>query len=364
MSEQVNRIYQIDKNFVPPSNAPEDIEYYNVLEPQFTISGLIPHTEGEEPFLRMPKATAEAVSEGVAYLSKCSAGGRIRFATDSSDIVIRYILKERSFLGHMPRSGSCGADVYSAPYGERVGSQRRILTIFPSTAEMTECSGVLSFSGVSMRDFTVNLPLYNGVSEMYIGIKKGSSLLAPTEYSIAAPVMFYGSSITQGGCASRPGNAYFAILSRMLDCDYYCLGFSGSAKGEQVMAEYIASLELSAFVMDYDHNATDIKQLEETHYSFYQTFRRLQPDTPVIFISKPDFENSPENSRRRDIVMESYLKAKSGGDKKVTFIDGETLFGSFFRDECTVDGCHPNDLGFCMMAQTIYPKLKSVLYPF
>lgn len=367
MENQASRIYQIDKNFTPPATAPQDIEYYSVLEPQFSLHGLAP-VQADDPFLRLPREVATATSEGVAYLSKCTAGGRVRFATNSSVIVIKYKLREKGFMGHMAKSGSCGADVYASHYRDIVGNGLRVLTIIPQSADALYCEGIKDFYNSSKRDITINLPLYNGITEMYVGVKAGSEFFEPTPYMHQKPVVFYGSSITQGGCASRPGNAYFAILGRMLDCDYYCLGFSGNAMGERVMAEYIGKMEMSALVYDYDHNAPDIKHLKGTHYSFYETIRAQNPSSrvPILFVSKPDFEASPENAERRDVVLESYLKAKgeNGKDKYVSFVDGETLFGSSFRDECTVDGCHPNDLGFCKMAETIYPKLKAMLEQF
>ena len=127
------------------------------------------------------------------------------------------------------------------------------------------------------------------------------------------------------------------------------------------MARHIASLKLSAFVMDYDHNAPDIPHLERTHYPFYEIIRRANPDLPILMVSKPDFDNGADNSRRRDIVLESYLKGRAAGDKKLWFVDGESLFQGRDRDACTVDGCHPNDLGFYRMAEAIYPKLKKAL---
>ncbi|MBR6426308.1 MAG: hypothetical protein IKS28_00630, partial [Clostridia bacterium] len=181
-----------------------------------------------------------------------------------------------------------------------------------------------------MQDLIIDFPLYNDVDKLFIGVSDKALFETPAGYGRRVPVVYYGSSITQGGCASRPGNSYQAMLSRALDCDYINLGFSGSAKGEQIIARYIAGLEMSAFVFDYDHNAPDAEHLARTHEPFFLTVREAHPDTPVIIISKPDVINvDPEAERsfavRRDIIRKTYENALSRGDKNVYFIDGASI---------------------------------------
>ena len=173
------------------------------------------------------------------------------------------------------------------------------------------------------------------------------------------PIVFYGSSITQGGVASRPGNAYTAIASRRLCCDHINLGFSGSAKGESEIAEYIAGLDMKAFVYDYDHNAPNSEHLRLTHEKLYRRIRESHSDIPYIMISKP---TGYEHDRvRRAIIMDTYRNAVNDGDENVYFLDGATLFVGDEREACTVDGCHPNDLGFYRFAKALEPILKACL---
>ena len=172
-------------------------------------------------------------------------------------------------------------------------------------------------------------------------------------YRIGKPILYYGSSITQGGCASRPGMAYEAIISRRLDADFINLGFNGSARAEQPIADYLASLDPVVFVMDYDYNAPDPEYLAKTHENLYRTFRAAHPDTPVIMVGKPDFWLCNEsNMERRDVIYRTYNNARLRGEK-VIFIDGHSLFPANMREECTVDNCHPNDLGMVGMADVI-----------
>jgi hypothetical protein len=110
--------------------------------------------------------------------------------------------------------------------------------------------------------------------------------------------------------------------------------------------------------MDYDHNAPSVEHLQNTHKNLYDTVRKAQPDLPIIIVSKPDFDSNPKaNAERRDVIFATYTAAVNAGDKKVWFVDGESLFGQYTvlndRRACTVDGCHPTDLGFTLMADAI-----------
>ena len=212
-------------------------------------------------------------------------------------------------------------------------------------------------------DWIIDFPLYGGVENVEIGLKEGSVLLEPKPHKVPHPVLFYGSSITQGGCASRPGNAYTSMLCRTLDAEQINLGFSGSGKGEPAVAEAIASLDLAAFVLDYDHNAPDAEHLKKTHEQFFRIVRKAHPDLPILILSKCNFWGGAVDRKRRDIIRATYEHAVAEGDRKVRFIDGEILFGTdpVERSWCTVDRCHPNDLGFFRMYQAVLPVLKEVL---
>lgn len=323
------------------------MKWINCLDTPVKINGLL------GGYRRLPSEIINKVNDGVTGLALHSAGGRVRFATDSAAVYARVKLIGGGMMNHMPLSGMSGIDFYT----DRIfrGSVR------PESHIQTEYEGRIN-KEKKMSQVTINLPLYNGVSEVYIGVDDDAYVAAPEEYCIARPVVFYGSSITQGGCASRPGNAYTSILTRWTDADHINLGFSGSALGEPIMAKYIASLSMSAFVMDYDHNAPSLEHLKATHKPFFKIIREAQPTLPVIFITKPDYDSDPVgNAMRRDVINETYVSAQADGDRAVYFVDGQSLFGIGDRDACTVDTCHPNDLGFMRMAEAVYPILKKIL---
>lgn len=346
-------ITQIDPNFLIGSKIDRtDVVWMKATDAPLSIHGLAV-VEGEK-FWRLPEYLIDNVNEGVCTLARHTAGGRIRFRTDSPYIAYRAKSFGGGQMSHMPLTGSNGTDLFVDGVS--------YTTFRPNSAKEQWFEGIADMRSAGMHDIEMNLGLYNGYTEIYVGVQAGSAVEAPKPYTVEKPVVYYGSSITQGGCASKPGNCYEAYLTRWLNCDHINLGFSGSGKGEENMAEYIASLEMSAFVLDYDHNAPNPEHLEATHERFFEIVRKAQPELPIIMISMPDVDrNTDMADRRRSIILNTYLNARKKGDKKVWFIDGRTLFGGRDRDCCTMDSTHPNDLGFYRMAETIYPVLKEAL---
>ena len=214
----------------------------------------------------------------------------------------------------------------------------------------------------TMQQVTINLPRNEKIAGIWVTVEDEAEILAPLPYSMPGKLCFYGSSITEGGCCSRPGNAYTSIVARWLDSDYVNFGFSGNAKGEDAMADIICRRDFSALIYDYDHNAPNAEHLEKTHERFFKRVREAHPDMPVIMMSKPDFDSHPEDSiARREVIRRTYTGAIAAGDRNVYFLDGETFFGGVGRDMCTMDGCHPNDLGFYRMAEHVYALLAKIL---
>lgn len=319
------------------------------------VGGLFPGT-----FCRMnPEILPQIPSEGVRELAWHTAGATVRFRVPGGRFAVRMKLRYGGDMSHMPRSGIGGLDVY---FG--TGTGRTFCTGFRGeTSGARDVAGEVTLPS-GEEEVLLHLPLYDGVTQLELGFPEGIQPERPAPYRIDKPVLFYGSSITQGGCASRPGNCYTAMISRLLDCSTWNLGFSGNAKGEPEMASYIAELPMSAFVYDYDHNAPSSEHLERTHLPFLRTILEKQPDLPVVLVSKPDYHNCnanrKDNDKRRETILRTYLWAREQG-YRVEFVDGSTLFKGPFAMDCTVDGCHPNDLGFSCMAQGIAPLLQRIM---
>lgn len=315
------------------------------------------YDEEQAHFLRIPQNVADTVSKGVSGgLNLQTAGGRVRFRTDSEYIAIHAVMVNTKPMSHMPLTGQSGFDLYHTVKGREVYYK----TFVPPRGMTEGYSGGHATDG-ALTDYTVHFPLYDNVKKLYIGLKKGATLEAAAPYRHPVPIVYYGNSVTQGGCASRPGNSYQAILSRRLSADHVNLGYSGSGKGEPRFAEYIATLPMSVFVMDYDHNAPTPEYLLATHEPFYRIVREKNPVLPIVMISSSGALLKPYLLRRRDIVRETYQHALAAGDKNVYFVDGAEIFAGADWDACTVDGSHPNDLGFFRYADHLEKYLQPLL---
>lgn len=353
------RLEELDHNLLVKTDITEpDIVWLDVKEAPFMLSG-VSYDEKLGCYTRMPQEIADQVSQGVAFLNSNTAGGHVRFRTNSKFIGIHAVMNNVPLMPHITLVGQSGFDLYRKK--EEAETEQYYHSYIPPMGMQTGYSAPFCTDG-AMADYTINFPLYDGVKELYVALKKDAVIMEPTPYRHPVPVVYYGSSITQGGCASRPGNSYQAIISRRLDVDYVNLGFSGNGKAEALMAEYISGLKMSIFVSDYDHNAPDEAYLRATHLPLYRTIRAKQPELPIVILSAPDILFSRKaHQERREIIRKTYQTAIAEGDKNVYFIDGEELFAGEDWDSCTVDGTHPNDLGFYRMAMRIGKEISKIL---
>ncbi len=353
-------ITEIDKSFdVRSHNNEKNMAFHNALEPVFSLYGVMPPDEETPRYHRLPKAVAYATNDGVKGLYTHTAGGRIRFATDSPCLAVSARLNGFSKMSHMALSGSGGFDVMYSLEGD--ATEQYGGSVIPTYEVEGIYGGYVYFPTKEMRYITVEFPLYSGVDELYIGIKDDCALLPGREYKHKLPFVTYGSSITQGGCAANPNGSYQSLLSNLLDADYINLGFSGSARGEEAISRHLANMPMSVFILDYDHNAPTAEHLQNTHEPLFRMFREAQPDTPVIMMNRPRFHLTEDEVRRRDIIRATFDKAVAAGDTNVYYIDMSEHFEPVFGEVALVDGCHPNNLGFYYMAKAVAPVLAKLL---
>lgn len=323
-----------------------ELFFLSIEEELFSIHGVFKEN-GE--YRRLPENVAKSISEGIYLRHTNTAGGRVRFRTNSKIIAIKAIMNHIYKMPHFTFCGSNGFDLYSNDiYSGTFIPDLNITNGYESSIQLSDCD---------IKDITINFPLYCNVMDLYIGIEKDAYIEKPKVYSHSKPIVFYGSSITQGGCASRPGNTYPSILSRNLDCDYINLGFSSSAKAEDEMVNYIKDLEMSVFVMDYDHNAPNVEYLEKTHEKMFRKIRDRNPNLPIIMMSRPKYYLNDDDKKRLEVVKKTYQNAILEGDTNVYFLDGKSLM-RIAKDNGTVDNCHPNDLGFYSIANAIEEVFK------
>jgi len=356
-----------------PEMPKEGICWRDASDSCFEIYGLITesiyHNE-MAVYERLPQEVAEqAVSQEMPYLAHTTTGGRLRFRTDSRYVAIRCYWDELYEVPHQPAGATSGFDLYLT----EDGVSRYYKTLMPPRFARNRQKGfrqIVYFETEKMRDVTIYFPIMNHVKRLEIGLEEQAEVLPGEKYRFPDPVVYYGSSITNGGCASRPGNTYEGFVSRALNLDQRNMGFSDSARGDIAVAEYIAKLDMCAFVFDYDHNAPNPEWLRKTHYPFYETIRKAKPDIPIICMFRPMFEvqdvaepgiAEADAKERKGIILETIKRAGDAGDNKIYFVDGSKLFAGDSSDACTVDGRHPNDLGFYRMAQALIPVVKQAL---
>ena len=364
-------IEKIDKNFIQAGRLEGDVVYYDASKPPFELFGV--KYDSNIGYYRVPDNVATACSSEVLHLSNDSAGGRIKFSTNATKIGLKVYYKLFYDFGHMCRSGASGFTLIEETDGKNLfvgiaypafNAQSSVEKyVFNRDMGCQICVDTTFYTkGDNVKQFCLYMPSYAGVRSVEIVLDKDAKLGAGRKYKDGKRVLYYGSSITQGGCASRPDNTYQAHISKWTNTDYVNLGFSGSARGEKAMAEYLATYDCNVFVCDFDHNARSAAELKERHYPFYKAYRALCPDTPILFVSHPNYDTMWEADERIKIIRDTYKRAKEEGDKNVYFLNGKYLCGRNEKDrtDCFVDGTHPTDLGFYRMAKGVKKALSAI----
>lgn len=347
--ENMTDLSKIDSNFEIKTKIDKaDIKFHGIDEKPFNVYGIF---KENGKYRRMPEDVAKSVSEGVYILHSKTAGGRVRFVTDSNYVAISASMSGFQRVSHCAFTGAAGFDMYE--------NKRFVKTFIPPFDMIDGYESVIEFDNKKEREITINFPLFAEVKELYIGLQEGAVIKEASPYKNAKQIVYYGSSVTQGGCASRPGMTYEAIVSREFDYDYVNLGFSGNAKAEDEIADYIKNLDMSIFVYDYDYNAPSVEHLKNTHEKMFKTIREKQPHLPIIIMSRPKYFLNEEEVIKRRIIESTYLSAVSAGDKNVYFIGGEKLT-ELCKDTGTVDGVHPSDFGFVSMAKAVAEVLVNI----
>ena len=320
--------------------------------------------ETDKVYRRLPVSPSHPLPEAVDGLANNTAGGQIRFQTDSSRLSVRVELRGPASMNHMPSTGQCGFDCY---LGEP--KQQRYLNTTKYDHTKTEYECVLyDLPDSVMRNVTLNFPLYQGVNEVMVGLNEGAEILPPPPFEREGRVVVYGTSITQGGCACRPGMAYTNILSRRLNLEFINLGFSGSGRGEADVAQVVSQTPNPiCFVLDYEANSGGGESLRESFPRFIRILREAHPTVTILAVSRISYAGDAvnagmlqagrENGEFQQGVVE---ECRAAGDESIFYHDGKLLLGDTF-DECTVDGVHPNDLGFFRMAEGLAPVLAGLL---
>ena len=314
-------------------------------------------------FDRLPAKAEGVVRDPVWVLSRHSAGMCLRFETDSSNIYIRYKLHLESLsMFHMPATGVSGVDLYGED-GE--GIYRWVSVIGPEEQKVEK--SIAKGLAPGSRRYTLYLPLYNGVDKMEIGVDK-DNFFKPFSPRKEKPILFYGTSIMQGACASRPGLAFPAILGRRLGRPTINLGFSGNGIMEPEVASLLAELDPCVFVIDCLPNMNE-KSVSERTIPLVKKLRHTHNKTPILLVEDRSFTNTSffpsiklHHQKSRRALKKAFAELVYAGVVNLYYLDGDNLLG---RDgEGATDGSHPSDLGMLRYADAYEPVLRSILKQF
>ena len=312
---------------------------------------------------RLPELPQGSIPEAVDMLAWHTAGATLGFKTDSDQICLRVKLTCSNVLDHMTAIGSAGFDLYVGAPEQRIYCAS---TRFP--ANNAEYSVILAkdIPEDGMREYLLDFPLYSNVESLEIGFKPGASVEAPTPWCSGKKVVIYGTSITQGGCASRPGMCMASMLSRRWNMEVVNLGFSGSGKGEPEVMELVASVpDPALFVLDYVVNAGE-KGFRDTLPGAIDIIRRHHPQVPVALLTPMHLARELLFAKRAEdfmtvctVMRDEVERRRMAGDANVHYVNGTVESPDWF--EFMVDGVHLTDLGFYKQTELVAPQLEKLL---
>jgi lysophospholipase L1-like esterase len=350
-------IEQLDENFAA-TGAGDGLSWYDARRLRVEGRGW---ADTERFFDRFPARARKQVPAPVWDLSRHSAGIAVRFVTASPVIAARWrSWGSRLAMTHMPATGVSGLDLYA----RLDGRWRWVATGRPG--ETTEHGQTLltGMDGGGEREYRLYLSLYNGVDHLEIGVSEGEPLAVPSALP-GKPICFYGTSIVQGGCASRPGMAYPAIVSRRLDRLHWNFGFSGNGRMEAAVAGLLAELDPALYVLDaFPNMPPDL--IRERLEPCIRILRKAHPTVPIVVVENIVYQNArvlPDRRRmyeaKNEITRRVVDELVSDGVKGLTLVPGAGLLGD--DGEATVDGTHPTDVGFLRIADVLTPVLRRLL---
>ena len=315
----------------------------------------------ERTFDRLPAKAKGVVRDAVWNLSRHSAGMCTRFRTDATAIRARYtLLSERLEMSHMPATGVSGLDLYAR---DDQGRWRWLAVARPATAPEVNVE-LASSIAPGRRDYTIYLPLYNGIESLEIGVSPDAAF-EPIAPRTLKPIVYYGTSITHGACASRPGMAFTSILGRRLDRPMINLGFSGNGRMDPEVGALLAELDAAVYCIDCLPNMEG-PQVAERAEPLVRQLRDARPRTPIVLIEDRTYTNTPFLPARRErhtasrgALKEACRRLTAAGAEHLVYVEGEHLLGD--DGEAATDGSHPSDLGMMRMADALEPVLRPLL---
>jgi hypothetical protein len=330
-----------------------------VPSPELELNGLPWFQANGNEFWRLPAASKASFRPPVWSLAQSPSGGRIRLRTNSTALAVRLEYPSPPNMANMHAFGQTGVDLYD-------GGAYRGTAVADKDARPGKIYEHVYFRARprEWHEVTLYLSLYKPVKVLSIGVDNEARLEKAARFALPKPVVFYGTSITQGGCASRSGMSYQAILGRLLNIDFVNLGFSGNGKGEPEVAAAVGQIDAACFVLDFAGNNVTVASLREVYTPFVDHLRKAHPATPIVAVtpiySAREASGGTEHDGMREHIRQVVSARIGAGDRNLQLVEGTDLLGPS-RGDGLVDGSHPNDLGFQWMAEGLAPRLRSIL---
>lgn len=339
--------------------AQDSLSYRFVNGKELTVLGRAASVD-PNTYHRVDAQSQTKLPRRVAELSRQSAGISINFQTNAKNIKVKWVLGKYNTLWNMTPVAVNGLDLY----GWRENKWQYIASAKP-VADTSEAVFIENLDGV-MRHYRIHLPLYAELKEIEVGVNAAALLKKADEAFLPnKKVVIYGSSITQGASASRPGMAYTAILARNMHIDTYNLGFSGSGKMELAVADVLAAMPADVYILDCVPNPSP-EEIQSRAVPFVKRLRQLKPHVPIILVESVIREHGYWNAKVLDRVQkqnkafkEAYDKLKREQYPQLYYIPSDNLIGQ--DHDATIDGTHLTDAGFLRLAQRVQQTLAEVL---
>ncbi len=351
-------IEKLDPEMQVSKKTVEGLDWYDVT--QWGVEGrILPDQDRQQWFDRLPASAQQSVTKAVWSLSRDSAGMMVRFKTDATAIHVHYKLKKGNLaMAHMPATGVSGVDLYAR---DEDGRWRWVQVTRPSSQEIK--TQIISGLAAGEREYAAYLPLYNGVQFMSIGVKPGSHFeaLAPRP----KPIVFYGTSITHGACASRPGMVHTAILGRRFDMPVVNLGFSGNGRMDKAVGDYLTQIDAAVYVIDCLPNMGPADVTKKC-IPLVKQLRAARPNTPIVLVEDRRNTNDwilpsrqQHHTKNHAALQAAYNSLVDEGVSNLHYIPGDYLYGD--DSEGATDGSHASDLGFMRQAELFEPVLRKAM---
>lgn len=338
--------------------AADDLKYIDAKQFKLIGKGFVDSTD---MYCRLPSALKGKTRPPVWSLSRNCAGLAVRFHTNSPVIAAKWEVTGDIVMNHFAPSGIKGLDLYCFK-----DKKWQFVNAARPAGKSSSVTIISNMEGKDM-EYMLYLPLYDGLKSLEIGVAPNAVIGEPLVDlpKSGKPVVIYGTSITQGGCASRAGMACSNILSRMLEREVVNLGFSGNGQLDLEVADFIGDIDASCFIMDCLPNCS-AAQINEKYASFVSIIRKKRPDVPILMVENPLYPHmyfsqsvfKNINEKNADL-RRIYLDQKGKGDRNIYYLKADKLIGDDY--EGTVDGVHCTDLGFLRMAQDMYPAVKKLI---